>query len=112
MIHARCERDYLMSLLDILRQFVDRDPFDQRDENALVELTRQFVFSPAPFGGEPVMRDKEEHRLALPCVLIDRALPALAGMNALRRIEIEKDVVPALALQPASNGDGGEIVTA
>ncbi|MFZ3325569.1 MAG: hypothetical protein WA231_06580 [Methylocella sp.] len=50
------------------------------------------------------MREKE----CSPCA----PLLVIAGMIALRRIEIEEDVVPALVLQPVANCDGGEIVMA
>jgi hypothetical protein len=56
----------------------------------------------APAGTEPVRRDEEDHRLAAVGLLVQRPLPALARRDASLRVEIEEDVVPALAREPVA----------
>lgn len=61
-------------------------------------------FLEAPGGGKPRAGDEEEDGLAARGSFVEGALPALAGGDAMRRIEIEENIVPAFEAEPILDG--------
>jgi len=51
----------------------------------------EIKLSISPLGYKPITAQKKDHRLAAPCGLRQRSLPALTGRNALFGIEVEKN---------------------
>jgi hypothetical protein len=106
-VASRGEIDDLPGAGQVRRQLVDRDVFDQRSEQTLVEPPRQIEFVVAPARVEPSLRHQEQNRLAARRRLIERPLPALARRDADLRIgiDVEKDVGPTLFAQPIADRD-------
>ena len=84
--------------------------FDQDTEQALAEMPRQPELVAAPFRAEPRAGNQKKYRFTTISRVPKRLLPAFAGLDAAFRIEIEEDIVPALLLKPASNGESLRVV--
>ena len=76
----------------------------------LLSLLREAQLLKAPSRGKPGAADQKQHRLAAVGGFVQRELPALAGGDAARRIEVEEEVVPAFGDQPVAQGRSFGIV--
>src|SRR5262249_367440 len=79
---------------------------DEDADRAFVEPAREFQLVFPPRRAEPCLADQEQHGLAPPRSLVERALPTLAGGDAPFGIKVQKQVVPALANKPIAQRNG------
>ena len=94
------------------RQVADRNRLDQDAEAPLVELLGEAELAEAPVRIEPGAAHQEQHGLAAVGGLVEAPLPALAGGDAARRVEVEEEVVPAFRRQPVAKRDRLRVVAA
>src|SRR5579863_3512643 len=110
---AAGERDNLPTAFQLRRNIGERQVWiDEYGEEGFVEAGSQGVLFATPAGGEPVARNKKDHRLATQRRRMQRALPSLAGGDAALRIEIEENVVPSFRGEPGAQRHRLEIVLA
>ena len=93
-------------------QVGDRQVLDQDAEQPLAEPVREVELLQAPARGEPGLGDEEEDRLAAARRFVERAFPPLARRDAALGIEVEEEIVPALARQPVAQRDGLGVIRA
>ena len=111
-VMARGKIDNLPSAGQLSGELGDGDGLNQNAEQPLVEPPREIELLQAPGGVEPGARNEEQDRFATRGGLVQCPLPALAGLNAALRIEVEKNVVPAFRLEPVAKGNRFGIVGA
>ena len=97
---------------EVRRQLGGTERLEQEPEQPLVELMSEVEFPLTPARVEPGARHDKEHSLAAIDGLVKRTLPAFAGGYPALGVEIKKNVIPALPLQPVAQGDGLGIVAA
>ena len=112
MVAARAEPHKLPRAGQVDRQVGGSKVIDQKTEQSFVQPVREIELLEAPARGEPRARHDEQHRFAAICRLVEGTFPALAGGDPPVRIDVEKNVVPAFAIQPIAKRHRLDIVRA